>query len=234
MPSYHVNTQIHHIWWIAFRDGPSRLLTSRLSMSTSSCAPDIFCCDQLLDQASLTIRMQCGPLRHRCLQSLSKKTNLIGGQPPNTVDGRPDAAMDTMQLALPQSLRTLLFVIVRVGKNVRYHELSCPMYYFLARCITRTVVAGHNHGFQAAMRGWCPATMWIAHGCKHADQKEHCLSFWFFSGVSTCSTMFPYLTMFWLPRKPFRADPSIQLARALRRQSQALSGTSCCHCCAGL
>ena len=59
------------------------------------------------------------------------------------------------------------------------------MYYFLARCITITVVAGHYHGFQAAMRGWRPATMRIAHDCKHARQKEHCLSFWFFSGASS-------------------------------------------------
>ena len=32
-----------------------------------------FCCDQFLDQASLTIRLQCGPHRHRCLQPLLKK-----------------------------------------------------------------------------------------------------------------------------------------------------------------
>ena len=61
--------------------------------------------------------------------TVEKETNLISGQPPNTVDGRLDAAMDTMQLALLQLLRTLLFVIVRVSKNVSYHELSCPMYY---------------------------------------------------------------------------------------------------------
>ena len=105
--------------------------------------------------------------------TVEKETNLISGQPPNTVDGRPDAAMDTMQLALLQLLRTLLFVPARMWVIMN----------FLARCITVTVVAGHYHGFQAAMWGWCPATMWIAHDRKHADQKEHCLSFRFFSGL---------------------------------------------------
>ena len=32
------------------------------------------------------------------------------GQPPNTVNSGPDAAMDTMQVALLQSLPTLLFM----------------------------------------------------------------------------------------------------------------------------
>ena len=110
-----------------------------------------------------------------------KKTNLISGQPPNTVNGRPDAAMDTMQLALRQSLRTLLFVIVRVSKNASQYELSCPMYYSNHCSLalpqnTKVILVWFSHSFSnitfgengswfwakmAAMQGWCPATMWI-------------------------------------------------------------------------